>query len=253
MQVQDLIYDGFRIAGVLGNAGRNFLNTGSYYQDAFRILNAMLDSWNTERLTIYSIAQYDMPLVSGQQAYTIGAGGQWNIPRPSRIERANLVYISEDSAAPLEFPMEILTLDGWRCIPQKNVQSTFPLQLYYDAGFQGPTGLGTVYVFPVPQVINTIRLFLWTLFKQFATVEDYVAFPAGYLKAIQYNLARELAMRFPERAKMNAAAVEEAVDAKAWIKSLNTPMLDLACDEALVDRPGGMYNWRTGNFQGQPF
>ena len=88
MQVKDLIYAGFRIAGVLANAGRNFLESGSHYQDAFAILNAMLDSWNTERLTVFSIKQHDQNLVPLQQTYTIGPGGDWNAPRPSRIERA---------------------------------------------------------------------------------------------------------------------------------------------------------------------
>jgi hypothetical protein len=252
MQVKDLIYTGFRIAGILGAAGRDYSDhTGSSYNDAFAILNAMLDSWNTERLTVYTIAQYDQNLVPNQQTYTIGAGGNWSIPRPSRIERANLVYISANPAQPLEIPMEILTLDGWRSIPQKNVTSVFPLMLYYDAAYNA--GLGNVNVYPVPQVVNIVRLFLWQTFSQFATVTDSVAFPPGYLKAIQYNLARELAMRFPERANMNAASMQEAVDAKAAIKSLNVPMLDLACDEALINRPGGMWNWRTGNYQGQPF
>jgi hypothetical protein len=250
MQVKDLIYAGFRIAGVLANAGRNFLESGSHYQDAFAILNAMLDSWNTERLTVFSIKQHDQNLVPLQQTYTIGPGGDWNAPRPSRIERANLVYISANPDQPLEIPIEILTLDGWKSIPLKNVQSVFPLQLYYDAAYDSPVGVGNVSVFPVPQVINIVRLFLWQIFGQFASVDDSVAFPPGYLKAIQYNLAREIAMRWPETAKMSPLALQEASDAKEKIKLLNTPMLDLACDEALVNRPSGMWNWRTGNYAG---
>jgi hypothetical protein len=249
--VADIIYAAFRICGVLGNAQRNFSTAGSDYQDAFAILNDMIDQWNTQRLTILAFTINDFPLVAYQQEYQIGSGAQFNVTRPSQIQRAGLVYISANPYQPIEVPMMILTVDDWKSLPQKNVQSIYPLQLYYDMSFSA--GTGNIYVYPIPTCVNLLRLYLWAVLGQFATVNDSVSFAPGYLKAIKYLLAKELAIWFPERAKWDAQKEKEANDAMEWLKSLNVTMTDLQCDEALVNTPGGMWNWRTGNYQGRPF
>ena len=247
----DLIYAAFRICGVLGNAQRNFLSTSSYYQDAFSILNNMIDQWNAQRLTVLGLKIYDFPLVANQQVYPIGGGAQFNVTRPSQIQRAGLVYISANPTQPIEVPMMIMTVDDWKSLPQKNVTSVYPLQLYYDMSFSA--GVGQIYVYPIPTEINLLRLYLWGVLGQFATVNDLFSAAPGYVKAIQYQLAKELSMWFRERATWDAQREKEANDAMDWVKSLNVPMMDMACDEAIVNTPGGMYNWRTGTIQGRPF
>jgi len=251
MLVSDVIYQAFRICGVLGNAQRNFQTSGSYYADALLILNAMLDQWNAQKLTILSYSINDFDLVAGQQEYTIGVSGNFNITRPSKIERAGLVYTSANPAQPIEVPMEILTLDGWKSLPQKNVCSVYPLQLYYDMQYNA--GLGNIYVYPIPNQINPLRLYLWSVAGQFANVGATVQVAPGYVKAMQYCLAKELAMQFPERAHWTPQLEKEANDAFDWLKSLNVMMTDLVCDEAIINTPGGMWNWRTGSYQGRAF
>jgi hypothetical protein len=250
MLVSDILYSALRIAGLLRGAQRTA--SPEEMLDAFNALNSWIDELNTQRLAIFSIQQTDQPLAPGQQTYLVGPGGDWSMLRPSKIERANLVYLSDNPSAPLELPMEIMTLDGWKSIPLKSTQSVYPLQLYYDQGFNA-AGQGTAYVFPVPQAINNVRLFVWQQLTQFASQGDTVILPPGYLKCIQHNLAKELAMGFPERAQISPLALQEADDSLEKIKLLNFEMTDLACDEALVNRPGGMWNWRTGSYQGRSY
>ena len=55
----------------------------SYAQDGLRRLNAMVSGWQTQPGTIPCIERNVFPLVDNQQTYTIGLGGQFNVPRPS--------------------------------------------------------------------------------------------------------------------------------------------------------------------------
>jgi hypothetical protein len=252
MLASDLIYAAFRISGILKNAGRNFPLTGTNYAEGLTILQNMMDEWATERLTIYTVQMYTVALAAGQGGavpYTIGPGGQFDLPWPSRIERASVQLISENAAAPIELEMSILTLYGWQNIPQKNIQSAFPLWLYYDGEFP----LGNVYVWPIPTQINNLILYLWQVLSQPATLATELFLPFGYTNALEYCLAREFAIRWPERASMSQDAMMRAMETRDKIRALNVPILDLACDQALVNYGQGTWNWRTGSSSRQGF
>lgn len=211
--------------------------------EALAALNALLDSWNTERLTVPAVLRNVFTLASNAQSYTIGPSGAFLVTnRPSRVEKAGLIDITNNPSQPIELPMEVLTLDQWKAIPVKGVTSTIPLKLWYDQGLS--VGNGTIYLYPVPTIANQVALYLWQTLAQFQAVEDAFALHPGYLRAIQYNLAVELAPRF-ENAVLSPLTVQTAVDSKAKIKSLNAPTLELRCDPALVGSGKG-FDWRTG-------
>lgn len=248
MLVSDILYRSLRLAGVLGSPGRG--PSTLQLTEAYNVANAMLDSWNTERLIIYYIERNVQIVTSGKQDYSISStqvSPDWAIERPTRIERAGLIYLANPSQ-PLELPMDILTVSNWAQIPVKNVQSTIPLQLYYEAAF--PAGIA--HLWPQPSMNNQIALYLWKQLSQFTSTGQTVSFPTGYLKAITYNLAVELSALPWEghNIKPNALVMKEAVDSKAAIKSLNIGIIDIGVDQALVQYPGGMWNWRTGQYQG---
>ncbi len=65
--------------------------------------------------------------------------------------------------------------------------------LNYDAAF--PTG--TIHLYPIPNAALTLELWVW---EQLSAISDFtltISFPPGYLKTIIYNLAVDLANRFP--------------------------------------------------------
>jgi hypothetical protein len=237
MRVYDLLYVSHRIAGILGAPQRTL--SQAEIADAFDALNAMLDSWNTERLMIYSITRQVHPLVASQQIYTIGASisASFNTTRPPTIEKASILD-EPLSAQPRESPIEIVTALQWQNIPIKTTLSPFPDMLWYDAAYP----LGKIHLYPVPSETNSLVLYPWTQFSQFAAVTDTVAFPSAYLRAIQYNLAVELAPRYPST-RMSPMVIPMAIEAKAAVKNLNAPILDLACDSALIAHGGAYDIW----------
>jgi hypothetical protein len=211
--------------------------------EALAALNSMIDSWNIERLMIYAVLRSVFTLVASDGDYSIGPSGDWLVDsRPSRVEKAGLIDIS-NPAQPLELPIEVLTLDKWKAITLKSLASTLPLSLYYDQNLD--VGSGMVYVWPVPTVANQVALYLWRSLLMFQSVEEAFDVPQGYLRALKYNLAVELAPSY-ENAVLSPRVVQTAAESKARIKSLNAPSLVMRCDSGLLNNSGGGSDWRTG-------
>ncbi len=189
--------------------------------DALGVLNRMLDAWSTERLNVYTIRPDVYNLIAGQQTYTIGPGGDFNAPRPVRIEEANLrPALNPDQRVPLEVKSGL----DWSRQNLPPVTSTMPGTLYYDA--QAP--LGNIRLWPVPLYADQLELFTWQQLGQFNAVSDTVALPPGYADAIASNLACKLA---PEWGRpIRPDVYQMAVDSKARIQSLNTPALTMTPD-----------------------
>lgn len=244
MKAQAIIKDAFRLIGV-SRTGQT--PSSDALADGLATLNAMLDAWSIERLMVPVIVRRQLDLVASQQTYTIGTGGDWDVARPARIERAALINNSNVSY-PLEVPMEILSVERWAEIRLKAVTSTFPTRLYYDQAYP----LGNVSVWPVPTDSSyDVALYCWEPLAQFADLNttEY-DLPPGYLLCLRYNLAAELMPMFVIQNKSNGQqhglVLEKAREQKAWVKMMNAPTVAMSMDSGLRSGGGG-FNWLTGN------
>src|SRR5574343_283314 len=59
--------------------------------DALRRLNNMVSGWRTQFGTVYAVERYVFPLIDNQQTYTIGSGGDFDVPRPMTVVGAGLL------------------------------------------------------------------------------------------------------------------------------------------------------------------
>ncbi|HLJ26561.1 MAG TPA: hypothetical protein VKY85_07610 [Candidatus Angelobacter sp.] len=236
MTANDLIASALRLIGVLASGE---VPTAAEANDGLTILNQMIDSWGTERLALFTIQRQVVVPAVLKQAYTLGAGGDFNLPRPPRVDRVGVISLT-NAAQPLELPLELLTDAGWQAIPVKNITSSLPLKVWNDLGFP----LMTLNFWPIPNVQVNFALYTWTALTQFPDLVTDETFPPGYMKALRYNLAVDLAPEFG-RSDVPPVVAAQAVSSKAVIKALNIPLLDLRCDTALVNQRGGHYNWIT--------
>src|SRR3954463_4646682 len=86
----EIVYAAFRKIGVLGQAGRGY--STSQGAEGLKVLNRMLASWNTEKLSIWAELRSVHDLVVNQQDYTIGPGAaDFDMLRPLRIDRASII------------------------------------------------------------------------------------------------------------------------------------------------------------------
>jgi hypothetical protein len=197
--------------------------SSSESSDARAALNAMLDNWSTERLNVYYVYNFTGTITGGTNSYNIATGGTWNTPRPVRIEAANVIVSS------ITHPVEIITVSEWASIKEKGASSTIALKMYYDQN--SPTG--KVYLWPTPSGSATIDLWLYSALSQFADLVTNYDFGTGYLRAMIYNLAVEIAPQFGSA--LRPEIVEIANQSKAAIRMLNAA-------EPGAPPPGGQIN-----------
>lgn len=235
MTATDLINSSLRLIGVTASGEQP---TADEANDAFVILNQMIDSWTTERLMIFTITIIDTPLVPGTQTYTLGTGGTLNFARPSRIERMSIVNLN-NPAQPLELPLEMLSDQEWQSVPVKIINSALPTKVYDDGAFP----FRNLSFWPIPTVLVNTRIYGWSALTQFPDLFTDETFPPGYLKALRYNLAVDLAPEYGVPLRPEVAA--QAISSKAVIKSINAPMPVSYVDPAIRGEKASVYNWLT--------
>ena len=172
--------------------------------------NMMLGEWSAQGLAVFSVAKITKALVSGTATYTIGTGATWNTPRPEKIEAWAVTSSSgfAGSGKPVD-PATFVTIARDRSAIGSIIEA-----LNYDAAYP----VGTLTLYPIPNG-GTLELWVW---QQFAFISDFTAaidFPPGYLKAIVYNLAVDLAPKFGRPLDPTIATV--AMQCKAGLGAVN--------------------------------
>ncbi len=236
-----IVYMALRIAGVLAAPGRGY--SGSEFGDGLDALNALVGSWNTEMGTIPAFIRALWPLAAGQAQYSIGPGAvDFDTVRPPKIERASIIILSGGNL--IERPIRVITFEEWQRIPLKATASNIPRKVYYDRA----SPIGTLNIYETPND-STAQLGLYTATTLADIPDDVTPFtlPPGYLRALAYNLATDLAPRYPDRSNLSQLAIDTAIQSKASIMALNARSPRMRSDGDHGGGAGaGMYNWLVG-------
>jgi hypothetical protein len=191
---QDIIDRAGRLLGVVASGASA---TAAESADALEALNALLDAWRNDKLMAYSLTEVSKAMTVGDASYTFVASGDFNGPRPTKIESA---YMTING---VNYPVRILTKDEWYAIEDKTVTGAQVEKLWYNPTMSS----GTVNVWPVPAATNTLTLVVQTPITALATVGTTVAFPPGWERALAYNLALEIAPEFTVEPSANVVRV----------------------------------------------
>ncbi len=233
--ISDLLRSSFRCIGQLRPG---FGYSRSELVDALFILNAMLDSWAADDLNAPSTLTATYPLLTVKQSYSVGPGGDFNGPRPTRLITAKYVVMT-NPVQPLYLPLEVINDEQFLGIHLPLTASTIPERLYYNPNY--PLGIATLW--PVPQN-SADQVVLCSEQPIAGGITDETAIfsvPPGYLDAVRYQLAIRLAMEWDKPLKDGVVAL--ATEAMAKIQRLNapTPMMDV--DPGVLPIRSGYGNW----------
>lgn len=235
---RDLITKAMREIGVLGARQQP---SPEDLKEGLDTLNAWVTDLDTQRASIFMVKREVFSLTAGTASYTIGPGGTWNTIRPLYIDAVGLI-LDRTAALPVEIPLGAPASDQeWQRVVAKTLSTTYPSVVYYDRGFEG-TGLARVWVHPIPSVsVSDVVLYLPRPMQEFADLSTLYAFPPGYERAIEVNLALELAPMFEKEPPQ--MLLEKARRAMESIKRANRRPRILRVDPALTGRAAPYNIW----------
>lgn len=194
--------------------------------DGLYALNSMLDSWQTERLFVYSIRDESFTWTASAASRTVGAAGDFVTDRPSRVDRSSYFTISG-----IDYPIEIIDGEAYSALQVKTLTNSFPRYLYVD---YTSSDLITIYAYEVPSASLTFHLRSWRLLQSFSALTTSLALPMGYQRAIEFSLAEEFGMEFgvdiPKKVEQIAAK------ARANIKRINAPSPVMTSEVGYMNR-----------------
>ena len=207
----DQINGALRLIGVLAEAEEPSAATA---QDALTTLNQMIDSWNTERLAVYSTQDQVFSWGPGVKTKSLGPTGDFVGNRPILIDDSTYF---RDPASGISFGIKLINQQQYDGIAVKTVTSTYPQVMWVNMEYPNLT----MTVYPVPTKVLEWHIISVDELSQPAQLSTMLAFPPGYLRAFKYNLACELA---PEYGVEPSAQVSRiAMTSKRNLKRINNP------------------------------
>jgi hypothetical protein len=233
----DLITAALEDLAVLADGDVPTAGQGSHALDA---LNALIDQWAAEKLTVPAVTLTTATLTANQASFTVGAGGNINIARPVYLEQVN--FIDTATTPDTEFTLPpLLTEQAWAGIVQKALTSTLPQLAYYSPTYP----LGTLYPWPIPTQANLLwAIYHWAALAELAAITTVFSLPPAYERMIVKNLAVELAPSYSLDA--NPVLIRQAGHSMDVVKRANFRMTDMSFpSEALIGHGGG-WDIRTG-------
>ena len=202
--------------------------TAAALEDGFQRLNDLMESWQTERLTIPYILRTTWTISSTKgtlaSPYTVGSGGDIDVARPTFID--DIRYQDTSLSPTYEYPLVSLTDKEWQAIPQKNLTSPLPVYAYYNPTYANY--LGSLYLWMVP-TSATLQgvLYAPAQVAGFGSTATTIILPPGYQRFMRDNLAVELQPEFLQNVPIDPSLRASAIESKANIKRRNTRSNDM--------------------------
>jgi hypothetical protein len=207
----DQINRALRLLGVLAEGETP---SASVSQDSLTALNQMIESWNTERLSVFSTQDQVFNWPPSTRSRTLGPTGDFVGNRPILLDDATYF---RDPQTNVSFGVKIINQQQYNGIAVKTVTSTYPQVIWVNMTYPDIE----MYIYPVPT-----RLLEWHFISveeltRPATLATDLTFPPGYLRAFVYNLAMEIAPEFGVEPSPQVQRI--AMTSKRNLKRINNP------------------------------
>ena len=208
---RDQINGALRLIGMLAEGESPSAATS---QDALTALNQMIDSWNTERLSVFSTQDQVFTWTPNQIHRTLGPTGNFVGNRPILLDDSTYF---KDPTNGISFGIKIINQQQYDGIAVKTVTSTYPQVMWINMDYPDID----MYVYPVPTKALEWHFISVTELDQPADLSTNLAFPPGYLRCFKYNLACEIANEFGVEPPQTVARI--AMTSKRNLKRINNP------------------------------
>jgi hypothetical protein len=231
----DQINGALRLLGVLAEGETPSAATS---QDALNALNQMIDSWNTERLAVFSTQDQVFSWLPGLISRTLGPTGNFVGNRPILLDDSTYF---KDPASGISYGIKIINQQQYDGIAVKTVTSTYPQVIWINMSYPDIE----MYIYPVPTKVLEWHFVSVEELTQPALLSTALSFPPGYLRAFRYNLACEFAPEFGVEPSPTVSRI--AMASKRNLKRINNPDDIMALPYTIVGTRQ-RFNIYSGNY-----
>jgi hypothetical protein len=207
----DQINRALRLLGILAEGETPSAETS---QDALTAMNQMIDSWSTERLSVFCTQDQVFTWPAGEYIRTLGPSGNFIGLRPVLFDDATYY---RDPGTNVSFGIKFINQQQYDGIAVKTVTSTYPQVIFVNMGFPDVT----MSIYPRPTRDLEWHFVSVQELNQPATLETELHFPPGYMRAFTYNLAMEFAPEFGVEPSPQVSRI--AMTSKRNLKRINNP------------------------------
>ena len=231
----DQITRALRLLGVLAEGETS---SASVMQDSLMAMNQMIDSWNTERLSVFCTQDQVFTWPAGEYIRTLGPTGNFIGLRPVLLDEATYF---RDPGTNVSFGIKFINQQQYNGIAVKTVTSTYPQVIFVNMTY--PDVTMTIY----PQPTRDLEWHFVSVqeLSNPATLVTNLLFPPGYLRAFTYNLAMEIAPEFGVEPSPQVQRI--AMTSKRNLKRINNPDDVMSMPYAIV-ATRQRFNVYAGNF-----
>ena len=230
----DQINRALRLLGILAEGETP---SASMSQDALMAMNQMIESWNTERLSVFCTQDQVFSWPSSEIKRTLGPTGDFVGNRPVLFDDAT--YFKAPNG--VSYGIKFINQQQYDGIAVKNVTSTYPQVIFANMTYPNVE----MYVYPMPTQVLEWHFVSVQELDQPATLATQLHFPPGYLRAFTYNLAMEFAPEFGVEPSPQVQRI--AMASKRNLKRINNPDDVMALPYALVANRQ-RFNIYAGNY-----
>lgn len=231
----DIINGSLRLLGVLAEGETPSAETS---QDALTAMNQMIDSWNTERLSVFSTQDQVFTWPAGELSRTLGPSGDFVGNRPVLLDDATYY---KDPGTGVSYGIKFINQQQYDGIAVKTVTSTYPQVIFTNMTYPDIE----MFVYPKPTRALEWHFISVEELNQPATLATELHFPPGYLRAFRYNLACEMAPEFGVEPSPSVSRI--AMTSKRNLKRINNPDDIMSMPYSIV-ATRQRYNIFAGNY-----
>ena len=216
LQVQDILKDAMGLAGA---TEIDETPSASEMSIALRTCNVMLDRWSAQHLFLRTPAVITFNTVPGQNAYTVGpAGADITVAKPLAVKSATHL------ASGLVSNIEVIPFDLFKTLADQSVsQGQLDYITFSPGNAQQAAQLGTLYVYPTPDLVYPVTVYVDAYLTELVNFTDSVTFEPMYYEAIIYGLGVRLFRRYNDpKVQIPADLAQLANNAFDTIKNQNS-------------------------------
>ena len=223
-----------RLLGVLAEGETPSAATS---QDALMALNQMIDSWQTERLSVFSTQDQVFTWPAGLISRTLGPSGDFIGLRPILLDDSTYFRAPTN----VSYGIKFINQQQYNGIAVKTVTSTYPQVMWVNMTFPNIE----IYLYPRPTQDLEFHFVSVQELTRPADLSTVMYYPPGYLRAFTYNLAMEFAPEFGVEPSPQVQRI--AMTSKRDLKRINNPDDVMALPYALVANRQ-RFNIYAGNY-----